>query len=87
MFRGRFQQQPYIIDLSGGQLADLLTPTRPWPLQAAVSFADSRLLLNGHLEASRHDLAMTFELQADWPAELARFGEARRHWPGGVAAC
>ncbi len=41
-----------------------------------MSFADSRLLLNGNLEASRRGLAMTFELQVDWPAELARFGQA-----------
>ncbi|MEA2079128.1 MAG: hypothetical protein U9P00_04595, partial [Pseudomonadota bacterium] len=72
MLRGRFQQQPYTIDLTGGQLADLLTPTGPWPLRAGVSFADTRLLLNGNLQASRRGLVMTFELRVDWPAEFAR---------------
>jgi len=71
--RGRFQQQPYTIDLAGGQLADLLMPTASWPLRAGVSFADTRLLLNGNLEASRQGLAMTYALQVDWPAEFARF--------------
>jgi hypothetical protein len=80
MLRGRFQQQPYTIDLTGGQFADLLTPTGPWPLRAGVSFADTRLLLNGNLEAPRQGLVMKFELRVDWPAELARlaasFGQA-----------
>ena len=80
MLRGRFQQQPYTIDLTGGQLEELLTPTRPWPLRAGVSFADTRLLLNGTLEALRQGLVLTFELPVDWPAEFARlaarFGQA-----------
>ena len=73
MLRGRFQQQPYTIELTGGPLADLLTPTGPWPLQAEVNFADTRQLLNGNLEASPQGLVMTFELRVDWPAEFARF--------------
>jgi hypothetical protein len=80
ILRGRFQKQPYTIDLTGGQLADLLTPTGPWPVRAGVSFADTRLLLNGRLEISRQGLVMPFELQPDWPAEFAllaaRFGQA-----------
>jgi len=76
LLRGRVRQQPYTIDLNGGQLKDLLTSGGSWPLQAEVSFADSRLMLNGNLEASRRGLAMTFELQVDWPAEFARFGQA-----------
>ena len=72
MLQGRFQQQPYTIDLTGGRLADLLTPATPWPLQARLSFANIRLLLNGHLETSPQGQAMRFELQADWPAEFAR---------------
>jgi hypothetical protein len=70
--RGRFLQQPYTIDLTGGQLADLLTPTGPWPLRAGVSFADTRLLLNGSLEASRQGLEMTIKLREDLPAEFVR---------------
>jgi hypothetical protein len=70
--RGHFQQQPYTIDLTGGPLADLLTPTGPWPLQAGVHFADTRALLNGKLEVSRQGLTIPFELQLDWPAELAK---------------
>ena len=70
--RGYFQQQPYTIDLTGGPLADLLTPTGPWPLRAGVRFADTRALLNGTLEVSRQGLAIPFELQLDWPAELAK---------------
>jgi hypothetical protein len=73
MLRGRFQQLPYTIDLTGGRLADLLTPTGSWPLRARVSFADIRLLLNGDLEAARQGLVMTFALRVDWPAEFARF--------------
>jgi hypothetical protein len=73
MLRGHFQQQPYTIDLTGGQLADLLTPTGPWPLRAGVNFADTRLLLNGNLEVSRQGLVMPFELGVDWPAKFARF--------------
>ncbi|NOR39585.1 MAG: hypothetical protein GQ537_00060 [Gammaproteobacteria bacterium] len=69
---GRFQQQPYAIDLSGGQLADLLATTEPWPLQAEVRFAGTRALLNGTLEVSRQGLSVPFELQLDWPAELAK---------------
>jgi len=80
MLRGRFRQQPYTIDLRGGQLADLLLPSVPWPLRAAVSFADTRLLLNGTLEALRRGLVMTFELQIAGPGEFAklaaRLGEA-----------
>jgi hypothetical protein len=78
--RGRFQQQPYAIDLSGGPLADLLTPAGPWPLQAELRFAETRALLNGTLEVSRQGLTIPFELQPDWPAELeklaAHLGEA-----------
>ena len=73
MLRGRVQQQPYSIELTGGQLADLLVATGPWPFRANVSFADTRQLLNGNLEASPQGLVMTFELQVDWPAEFARF--------------
>ncbi len=71
--RGRIQQQPYTVNVTGGRLADLLTPAAAWPLQAAVSFADTRLLFDGNLESSRQALAMTFELQADWPAGFERF--------------
>jgi hypothetical protein len=70
--RGYFQQQPYTIDLTGGPLAGLLTPTGPWPLRAGVRFADTRALLNGTLEVSRQGLTIPFELQLDWPAELAK---------------
>jgi hypothetical protein len=70
--RGRFLQQSYTIDLTGGQLADLLTPTGPWPLRAGVSFADTRLLLNGSLEASRQGLEMTIKLREDLPVEFVR---------------
>jgi len=73
MLRGRFQQQPYTIDLTGGQLADLLTPSWPWPVRAEVNVADTRLLLNGKLEALLQGLVMTFELGIEWPAEFARF--------------
>ena len=81
MLRGRFQQQPYTIELSGGQLADLLTSTGPWPLRAAVNFADTLQLLNGNLEVSRQGLVMTFELQVDWPAEFATFAARFGHAP------
>jgi hypothetical protein len=80
MIRGRFQQQPYTIDLTGGQLADLLTQNGPWPLRAGVSFADTRLLLDGNLEVPRQGPVMNFKLRVDWPAEFARlaarFGQA-----------
>ena len=80
MLRGRFQQQPYTIDLTVGQLEELLTQTGPWPLRAGVNFADTRLLLDGNLEVLRQGLVMTFELRVDWPAEsarlAARFGQA-----------
>jgi hypothetical protein len=80
MLRDRFQEQPYTIDLTGGQLAQLLTPTGPWPLRARLSFADTQMLLNGKLEASRQGLVMPFELQLDWPVEFAglaaRLGQA-----------
>jgi hypothetical protein len=72
ILRGRFLQQPYTINLTGGQLADPLTPTGLRPLQAAVSFADTRLWFDGNLEVSRQELAMTFDLRVDWPAEFAR---------------
>ena len=72
MVQGRYQQQPYTLDLSGGQLEDLLTPAGPWPLRVEVLFADTRLLLNGKLEMSRQELVIPFELQVDWPAEFAR---------------
>lgn len=83
VLRGRVRQQPYTIDLHGGPLKDLLTPGRSWPLQAEVSFADSRMMLDGKLEASSRGLAMSFELRADWPAEFARFGQAP--WAGRLA--
>jgi len=70
--RGRFLQQPYTIDLTGGLLADLLTPTGPWPLRAGVSFADTRLLLNGSLEVSQQGLEMTIKLREDLSAEFVR---------------
>jgi AsmA family len=80
LLRGRFRQQPYSIELTGGQLADLQTPAGHWPLRVVVYFADTRQLLNANLETSRQGLVMTFELQADWPAEYARlaarFGQA-----------
>jgi len=80
MLRGRFQQQPYTIDLTGGQLSDLMTQAGPWPLHAGVSFADTRLLLKGNLDVPRQRLVMSFELRVDWPAEFARlvemFGQA-----------
>ncbi|MGB5606146.1 MAG: hypothetical protein WBN51_06460, partial [Gammaproteobacteria bacterium] len=80
LLRGRFQQQPYTIQLTGGRLADLQTQTWPWPVRARVNVADTRLLLNGQLEASRQGLVMTHELQIDWPADFAgfaaRWGEA-----------
>jgi len=72
MVQGHYQQQPYTVDLSGGQLEDLLTPAGPWPLRAEAIFADTRLLLNGNLEVSRQGLIMPYELQVDWPAEFAR---------------
>lgn len=72
MLRGRFQQRPYTIDLTGGQLADLLTPSWPWPVRAEVNVADTRLVLNGKLEALLQGLVMTFELGIEWPAEFAR---------------
>jgi hypothetical protein len=37
-----------------------------------VSFADTRLLLNGSLEASRQGLEMTIKLREDLPAEFVR---------------
>jgi hypothetical protein len=70
--QGRFLQQPYTINLTGGQLEDLLTPTGPWPLRAGVSFADTRLLLNGSLEVSRQGIEMTIKLREDLPAEFVR---------------
>jgi len=70
--RGRFLQQPYTVDLTGGQFADLLAPTGPWSLRAGVSFADTRILLNGSLEASREGLEMTIKLREDLPAEFVR---------------
>jgi hypothetical protein len=73
LLQGRFRQQPYSIELTGSQLEDLLLPTGPWPFRANVSFADTRQLLNGNLEASPQGLVMTFELRVDWPAEFARF--------------
>ena len=76
MLRGRFQQQPYSMELTGGQLAELLTPTGPWPWQGGVSFADTRLLFNGNLETSRQGLEVTLELRQDWPAEYARLAES-----------
>jgi hypothetical protein len=72
MLRGRFLQQPYTIDLTGSQLEDLLTPTGPWPLRAGVSFADTRLLLNGSLELSRQGIEMIINLREDLPAEFVR---------------
>jgi len=73
VFRGRFQQQPYTVDLTGGRLADLLAPGGGgWPLRAGVSFADARLLLDGNLEVSRQGFVMPFELRVDWPAAFAR---------------
>jgi len=72
VLRGRFQQQPYTIDLTGGRLAELLAPGGPWPLQARVSFADTRLTFNGNLEVSRQGFVMPFELRVDWPAAMAR---------------
>lgn len=76
MLQGRFQEQPYTIDLTGGQLADLLTQTGPWPLRAGVSFAGIRLAFNGKLEVPRQELVVTFELRADWPAQFARLAES-----------
>jgi len=79
MLRGHFQQQPYSLDLTGGQLADLLAPAGPWPVRARVGFADTRLLFNAQLEVSRQGFALPFELQLDWPAKFAslaaRFGQ------------
>ena len=72
MVQGHFQQQPYTINLTGGQLEDLLTPVLSWPLRAEVIFADTRLLLNGNLAVSGQGLDIPFELQVDWPAEFAR---------------
>jgi hypothetical protein len=76
MLRGRFQQQPYSMELTGGRLADLLTPTGPWSWRAGVSFADKRLLFNGNLETSRQGLEVTLELREDWPVEYARLVES-----------
>ncbi|MGD8618747.1 MAG: hypothetical protein PVI28_17705 [Gammaproteobacteria bacterium] len=73
MLHGRFQQQPYSIELTGGPLEGLLTPTGPWPLRAVVRFADIGALLDGNLEVSPQGLAVQFELQFDWPAEFSRF--------------
>jgi hypothetical protein len=77
--RDQFQQQPYAIGLTGGELADLLTPTGPWPVRVWMSFADSRLSLSGTLEALRQEPVLKFELAVDWPAEFAgleaRFGQ------------
>jgi len=70
---GNFQQQPYAIDLTGGQLEELLKPTGPWPLRAEVRIADTRTLLTGTLEVSRQGLAVPFEMQLDWPADFSRF--------------
>ena len=68
---GRFQQQPYTIDLSGGRLADLLTSSRPWPLRVQLKLADTRLLVNGELEATRQGLELTFVLEPGGSGELA----------------
>jgi hypothetical protein len=73
MVHGRFQQQPYTIDLSGGPLEGLLTPTGPWPLRAVVHFAETSASLDGNLEISPQGLTVPFELQIDWPAEFSRF--------------
>jgi len=76
MLRGHFHQQPYSMELTGGQLADLLTPTGPWPWRAGVSFADKRLLFNGNLETSRQGLELSLELREGWPVEYARLVES-----------
>ena len=76
LLRGRFQQQPYSIELTGGQLADLLTPTGPWSWQAGVSFANTRLLFNGDLETSGQGFESTLELREGWSAEYARLVES-----------
>ncbi|MGV8934390.1 MAG: AsmA family protein [Gallionellaceae bacterium] len=69
------KKYPYQLDFIGGLLADLAQPTKPWPVDIALSFMSSRLAINGMVSANSGELE--FGLGSENMREFERLLQTR----------
>ena len=64
------KKYPYKLEVTGGNIADLVSGDKPWPVDLSLGFMSSRLLLKGNVTASTGEL--NFNVNTEDPEEFER---------------
>ena len=71
---------PYKVELTGGTVADLGDPSKPWPIELSLTFLSSTLILNGSASIERGEIRFGLgtetlsEFERLFQTELPRVG-------------